>query len=113
MFYKLYHIPTGLYFKPCRNRFKSVKSSLHDMGKTYDCKPNLSWLRDGVISPEGVYFPFTESEWEIIEYSSEVPTLRGALGDKNSGVKNLNISDIIDMYDSCLRVKPLPENNTK
>jgi hypothetical protein len=67
-FYKLYHIPTGLYFKPCRNRFKKVKSTLHSVGKLYICKPNLSWLRDGVVSPDNKYFPFVASEWEIKEF---------------------------------------------
>lgn len=72
-FYKIKHLPTGLYFRPSRYR---NNSNLSKKGKVYQQKPNLAWLKYGYYHPDDVKNsysrprhtrPYIESEWEIVE----------------------------------------------
>jgi len=77
-FFKLRHIPTGLFFKPSKY---GSRSNLSDKGKTYNAKPSLGYLGKTYHYPVDVGYPsyisreVIPSEWEVVEYQvTEVRT---------------------------------------
>lgn len=72
VYYKLRHIPTGLFYRPASFRYKS---NLHGSGVIYSFKPNLI-LREGPLSKyrdsDFKLQPIILSEWQIITYKVKI-----------------------------------------
>jgi hypothetical protein len=72
IFYKLRHIPTGLFFKPSKY---GSKSNLSKNGKVYSTKPSLKYVSNGYHHPLKQKWPkanyeyrkYVEGDWEIVE----------------------------------------------
>lgn len=76
-FYKIRHIPTGLFYQPTKGHFSWEKTNLSENGKVYTKKPSLKHINQGynVIHKikeypykRSEFKRFDSSEWEIIEY---------------------------------------------
>lgn len=76
MFYKIRHIPTGLFYRPGR---ACDKKNLSKNGKAYQQKPTLKWLggiyghpvpKKSHYGDDWEYRKVIESEWEIVEYDA-------------------------------------------
>ncbi len=83
-FYKLRHIPSGLFFKPSAAQWK--KSNLSETGKTYDRKPSLAFAGGyfytgqqvlsnqknvfGIDMMEDEQVVVKPEEWEIVVFSA-------------------------------------------
>jgi hypothetical protein len=81
-FYKLRHIPTGLFFKPNTN-FYTTKNNLSKTGKIYSKKPSFEYVKYGVYNGEkyptnddhiasygrDVCISYIPDDWEIVKYT--------------------------------------------
>lgn len=88
-FYKIRHIPTGLYFKPNGNSHVG-KTNLTPQGKTYSKKPSFTYLGKTVYFNKPEYSEVLNNgykeyvmkvkldDWEIVEFLAvEVSAVRG------------------------------------
>jgi hypothetical protein len=69
-FYRLRHIPTGLFFTPSKNGWGS---HLTKVGKAYNKKPSKSYIESGVEIgdyPNIKTVLYVEGEWEIVVYEA-------------------------------------------
>lgn len=66
-FYRLKHLPTGLFFKPYRTPWSP---NLGKSGKVYSKKPSLSYVKQGFRDTKGVTQKFKSDEWIIEEYKT-------------------------------------------
>lgn len=70
-FWRIRHIPTGLYFKPSVYR---SKTNLSERGKVYTRKPGIGILGKVYHHPVSRYKYETRavvlSEWEVVEYQT-------------------------------------------
>ena len=77
-FYKIRHIPTGMYYQPVKGRSYEKTNLNKKNGKIYNSKPSLEHIRHGynklIPDPEGKrkniskFFKFKKSEWEIVKF---------------------------------------------
>lgn len=74
-FYKMMHIPSGMFFKPSKH---NSKANLSKKGKVYQMKPTLKWIGGNYRFPikEGRCRGYElrrviQSEWQIIKYEVE------------------------------------------
>lgn len=63
-FYKIKHLPTGLFFRP----YSSCGDSKNKTGKVYQKKPSLSYLGNKLRTGYRTYEDVVLSEWKIITY---------------------------------------------
>lgn len=79
-FYKIRHMPTGLFYQPVKGRFDAEKTNLSKNGKVYHKKPTLKHISHHIchsVKDESVEYwkrrsyqiKFVKSEWEIIEFT--------------------------------------------
>ena len=93
VFYKIKHLPTGLFFRPGNG----MGRMLNKIGKTYDKKPSLQYVKSGLVSAykdengnlmhwnrdfpnreevlclkydSNTYIKFDPTEWKIIKYTT-------------------------------------------
>lgn len=67
IFYKLKHIPTGLFFKPSAANYK--KENLSKIGKVYQKKPSLSYIGRRFYIENKVLVDFVRDDWRIVKYT--------------------------------------------
>lgn len=66
-FYRLKHLPTGLYFKPYRTPWSP---NLGKSGKVYSKKPSFSYVEQGFKDTKGIRQKFKADEWIIETYKT-------------------------------------------
>lgn len=68
-FYKLRHKPSGLFF---RGYETGKQTNLSKIGKVYQTKPSLAYVKDGYYDKDKKYITYVGREciedWEIVEY---------------------------------------------